>query len=230
MARAPFDNRLFGRHKARGLTKAQKHRLATRLAALRIHIPDHRPVDPRALFARDPAQVWLEIGFGAGDHLVARAGQHQNIGFIGCEPFVNGLAKAIAGIDAHGLENVRLYDDNALVLMNHLASSSVDRVFMLYPDPWPKRRHWKRRLINKQTLDLLARIMKPEAHLCVATDIDANGAWILHHCQMHAFFSWTATGPRDWLRPWAGWPGTRYETKARAAGRRPIYLTFVRKP
>ncbi len=222
-------HRLHGRHKARALNKRQARAMAEVFPGLRIVLGAQDRVQPAGLFDRAPRKVWLEIGFGAGEHLIAQARDHPAIGFIGCEPFVNGIASTAAATAAYNLANIRLYGGNAMVLMERLAPATIDRVFLLYPDPWPKRRHWKRRFINTETLDQLARVMKPGADLRIATDIDANAAWILRHCRDHGDFFWTGRTAQDWLSPWPSWSGTRYECKAIAAGRRPVYLSFTRQ-
>ena len=174
--------------------------------------------------------IWLEIGFGGGEHLFARAQANPDRGLIGCEPFVNGVAKLLTLVDAAGLENVRIHDDDARLLLDVLPDACIERVFLLYPDPWPKARHNKRRFINPENLDQLARIMVPGAELMFASDIAANVRWTLAHIRRHPAFEWCASGPQDWRAPPARWPGTRYEAKALEAGRIPAYLSFRRMP
>jgi tRNA (guanine-N7-)-methyltransferase len=174
------------------------------------------------------ASVTLEIGFGGGEHLAAEARAHPNAGFIGCEPFVNGMAKLLAVIAAEGLANVRLWDRDATELLPLLPADSIDAVYLLYPDPWPKRRQRKRRFISDETLRALARIMRPGAELRFATDIDDYAGWALAHVRRSSDFEWTAQRADDWRQPWDGWPGTRYEAKAMREARPPSYLTFRR--
>jgi tRNA (guanine-N7-)-methyltransferase len=173
--------------------------------------------------------VWLEIGFGGGEHLAAQARAHPDIGFIGCEPFVNGIAKLLAVIDREGLANIRVWDADATRLIAMLPPGSIARASLLYPDPWPKRRHRKRRFISDESLETLARVMAPGAHLRFATDIDDYAGWALARVQRSGAFAWTAERPDDWRQPWPDWPGTRYEAKAIKEGRRPAYLTFERQ-
>ncbi len=185
--------------------------------------------DPAALFGGRPGPVWLEIGFGGGEHLVAAARRHPEVNLIGCESFLNGIAKALELIEADGLGNIRLHDGDARNVIEALPSGAVGRVYLLYPDPWPKRRQHKRRFVSDETLARLARIMGPGAELRVATDSDDYAGWILARVLASPHFTWTAAAAKDWQEPWDSWPGTRYEAKAKAAGRRPVYLTFARR-
>jgi len=216
----------FGRRKGKSLRAGQESLIETLLPGLRLD-PGR---DPRDAFGRPIQGLWLEIGFGGGEHLTARARAHPNIGFIGCEPFVNGLAKLLAVIDREGLDNIRLWDRDATRLLPALPPASLDQATLLYPDPWPKRRHRKRRFISDESLETLARVMAPGAHLRFATDIDDYAGWALARVLRSHHFTWTADRPDDWRKPWPDWPGTRYEAKALKAGRAPQYLTFVRDP
>ena len=173
--------------------------------------------------------MWLEIGFGAGEHLAAQAEAHPGIGFIGVEVFENGVARLVAEIDRRGLANIRIFPDDARMLLDALAPASLGRVFILFPDPWPKTRHHKRRLVSTATLDRLAVLMRPGAELRLATDDRDYLAWMLEHATAHPEFAWLARGPADWRERPADWPPTRYEEKARAAGRTPAFLRFARR-
>jgi tRNA (guanine-N7-)-methyltransferase len=172
--------------------------------------------------------VRLEIGFGGGEHLVCRATEAPGVGFIGVEPFVNGMAKALVAISARGLGNVRVSDADALSVLDWLPDASLGRVSLLYPDPWPKKRHWKRRFVGPDTVARLARVIRPGGAFHFASDIDSYVDWTLWHVRQNPSFAWTATRPADWLNPFSGWPGTRYEAKALREGRRPAYLAFLR--
>jgi tRNA (guanine-N7-)-methyltransferase len=218
-----------GRRKGKALRPQRAERLERLLPALKIAAGD-APLDPGRLCSRPIADLHLEIGFGGGEHLLARALENPGIGFIGCEPFINGLAKLIDAIEANGLANIRLFDDDARLLIDRLPAGSVGRVYLLYPDPWPKRRQRKRRFVSAENLAALARAMKPGAELRFATDIDDYAGWTLARILASADFLWPATGADDWRRPWAEWQSTRYEAKALKAGRKPIYLTFLRAP
>ena len=172
--------------------------------------------------------MWIEIGFGGGERLAARARAHPEIGFIGCEPFVNGVAKLLGVIARDRLRNIRIWDAEATELLADLPSGSIAGVCLLYPDPWPKRRHRKRRFVSDENLEALARAMTPGAQLRFATDIDDYAGWALARVMRSGAFRWTAERPADWRQPWPGWPGTRYETKALSEARKPVYLTFER--
>jgi tRNA (guanine-N7-)-methyltransferase len=173
-------------------------------------------------------ETWLEIGFGGGEHLAAQARTHRDVNIIGCEPFVNGMAKLLAVIEHERLDNIRVWDDDVTDLLPTLPDASFDRVYILYPDPWPKRRQRKRRLVSDENLAMLARVMKPGAELRFASDIDDYIGWVLARILRSPHFRWTATRANDWRTPYEGWPGTRYEAKAIREGRVPSYLTLVR--
>jgi tRNA (guanine-N7-)-methyltransferase len=223
----------FGRRKGKQLRPGQDRLLRELLPDLRITLPgavapEAALLDPAALFPRAPEQVWLEIGFGGGEHLAFQSRSHPEIGFIGVEPFVNGVAKLLGVVDADGTANIRLWDDDATKLLPTLAPGSVDRVYLLYPDPWPKRRQRKRRFVSDETLLNLARVLKPGGEFRFATDIDDYAGWTLARVARCSAFAWTAREAADWRRPWPDWPGTRYEAKAFREGRKAAYLTFRR--
>ncbi|AWM88797.1 tRNA (guanosine(46)-N(7))-methyltransferase TrmB [Microvirga sp. 17 mud 1-3] len=214
----------FGRRKGKRLRAGQDDLVRTLLPALRV-TPG---VAPEAQFPRPGRETWLEIGFGGGEHLAAQARAHPDINIIGCEPFVNGMAKLLAVVDHEKLDNVRIWDEDVTDLLPHLPDACLDRVYILYPDPWPKRRQRKRRLVSDETLKALARLMKPGAELRFASDIDNYIGWVLARILRSPDFRWEATGPDDWRKPYEGWPGTRYEAKAIREGRVPSYLRIVR--
>jgi tRNA (guanine-N7-)-methyltransferase len=228
MAEAPHPREQFyGRRRGRPLRLGQRERRTTLLPRLSFVLPDSGGLDPSSLFAL-PREVWLEIGFGGGEHLASAAAGAPAADFLGCEPFVNGVAKTVARIARLGLANVRLHAGDATDLLTALPTASVDRIYLLYPDPWPKRRHRKRRFVSDGALAMMARVLKRGAELRFATDIDDYAAWTLARVARCPLFEWRAERSGDWLEPWPDWPGTRYEAKAKAQGRRPIYLTFVR--
>lgn len=198
------------------------------LPRLRVAVPEDGIVEPASLFPRSPEAVRLEIGFGGGEHLAAAARAHPETGFIGCEPFVNGMAKLLGVIDQEGLGNIRLWDRDAAELLPALPARSLDGVDLFYPDPWPKRRQRKRRFVSDESLAALARVLRPGGLFRFATDIDDYAGWVLARVLRSTEFRWSAARPDAWRRPFPGWPGTRYEAKALAEGRRPVYLTFVR--
>jgi tRNA (guanine-N7-)-methyltransferase len=224
----PEDRRFYGRRKGRPLRKGQQQLIDTLLPRLAIALPTAGRLDPRALFPHDPDRIWLEIGFGGGEHLAEQARANPDAGLIGCEVFLNGIATLLAQVTALGLGNVRVYPEDARDLLDALPDASLDRVFLLFPDPWPKRRHAERRFIQPANLDQLARLMKPGAEFRVASDDPTYIGWALAHLVRHPAFRWTAEGPQDWRARPADWPGTRYESKALREGRQPVFLRFTR--
>ncbi len=182
------------------------------------------------MFPRRPSEIWVEIGFGSGEHLAEQARRHPDIGFVGAEVFVNGVAALLGHIERLGLTNVRIFDDDARLLLMALPESSIGRMFLLFPDPWPKMRHAKRRFIGPANLPVLARLLADHAELRIATDDVGYVRWTLQHVMGRSEFSWGATGPQDWRAPPEGWVETRYQRKAAAAARRPVFLCFQRRP
>ena len=222
--------RIYGRRRGRKLRTGRQQLYDELLPRLVLSLPEHGPIDPAALFPTRPQAVWLEIGFGAGEHLAEQAQHHPEVGFIGCEVFENGVARLVGEIATRGLANIRIFADDARLLLDRLPPASIGRVFILFPDPWPKERHHKRRLVARPTLDRLAAVMQPGAELRLATDDPDYLAWMLDHLAVHGDFLEPANRPADWHRRPDDWPPTRYEEKARAAGRTPAFLRFVRRP
>ena len=224
---AAHELRSFGRRKGRGLSPRQDALLSELLP--RIKVDFGRPLgdmlsDPEGL----APPLWLEIGFGGAEHLLWQAERNRQVRIIGCEPFEEGVVKALAGIDSAGLDNIRLHDDDARPLLRWLPAASLDRCFILFPDPWPKKRHIKRRLISAATLALVARAMKPGAELRIGTDIGDYARTILLAMTDCPQFAWQARSATDWrIRP-DDWPQTRYEAKGLREGRRCTYLRFLR--
>jgi tRNA (guanine-N7-)-methyltransferase len=219
----------YGRRKGKKLRKGQETLVINLLPQLQV--PRDGIVEPEALFdgVPPPSRLILEIGFGGGEHLAADARAQPEAGFIGCEPFVNGMAKMLATIERERLANIRLWDRDAGELLPRIVPASLDLVYLLYPDPWPKRRQRKRRFLNQKTLALIGQSLKPGGELRFATDIDDYAGWALARVLRTPDLAWTAARPNDWRKPWAGWEGTRYEAKAIADGSVPSYLTFVRR-
>jgi tRNA (guanine-N7-)-methyltransferase len=189
--------------------------------------PARKEISLPALFGRD-GPVWLEIGFGAGEHMCAQAAAHPGVGIIGCEPYINGVAALMSKIDREDLTNIRVHAGDARDLLDVLPVSSLDRAFLLYPDPWPKTRHHRRRFANPENFIPLARALKPGAHLRVATDIPDYVRHTLEVMNALPEFEWLAERAEDWRTPWADWHRTRYEAKAIREERTPHYLTFRR--
>lgn len=218
----------FGRRKGKPLRERQVQHLATLLPELKVDLSTEAPADITTLYGFKPERMRLEIGFGGGEHLIHRALETPQTAFIGVEPFVNSMAKLIGRVEETGAKNIRLYDDDATELLDWLPANSIDQIDFLYPDPWPKKKHWKRRFVSRVNLDRFARVLKPGGLFCFASDIDTYVNWTLMHCGTHPAFVWTAENAADWLTPYAGWPGTRYEAKAKREGRKSAYLTFRR--
>jgi len=218
---------LHGRRKARPLRATRRRLVEQLLPQLQIDLTAPN-FDMASCFDFRPEQVWLEIGFGAGEHLAWQAAHNRRIALIGAEPFINGVARLLAEIERTGLENIRIHPDDARALIDALPASSIDRCFLLFPDPWPKRRHYKRRFVRPETLDQLARIMRPGAELRLATDHRGYGRWMLAHLLRHPAFEWPAERAADWRLRGADWPPTRYEAKSRDAGRDAVYYRFRR--
>ncbi|TKT74921.1 tRNA (guanine(46)-N(7))-methyltransferase TrmB [Aquamicrobium sp. LC103] len=219
----------FGRRHGKTLRPVQAGAVSRLLPALKVDLDRPAPADPRELFPVAVGAVRLEIGFGGGEHLHHEAGRFSDTGFIGVEPFVNGMAKFLAQLEAEPRANIRVYDDDATRLLDWLPEGSVDGIDLLYPDPWPKKRHWKRRFVSAANLDRFARVMRTGAKFRFASDIDTYVNWTLAHCRAHPSFEWIASSPDDWRLAYEGWPGTRYEAKAVREGRAPAYLAFLRR-
>ncbi len=219
-----------GRRKGRRLRPGRQALLDSYLPRLRVDLPrDGACIEPLALFGRPLRDLWLEIGFGAGEHLVAQADAHRDVGFIGCEPFINGVAAALSEIQALKLDNVRILDDDARLMLNALNDASVGKIFVLFADPWPKTRHNERRFIAAGTVEAMARILRDGGELCFASDHMDYVRWVLDHLTRDDRFSWTARQPADWRRRPDDWFPTRYEAKALARGASCVYLRFERK-
>jgi tRNA (guanine-N7-)-methyltransferase len=219
---------LYGRRKGRTLSPRRAALLEAELPRRLVDIAVPPPADLGVLFPHRPQRIRLEIGFGGGEHLLARAAAEPGAGFIGIEPFVEGMAKAVAALAERDMGNVRLYGGDASEFLDWLPSASLDSVDLLYPDPWPKKRHWKRRFVSPGNLHRLARVLKPGSDFRFASDIPSYVEWTLVLVTRRPDFFWTAERASDWTEPFPGWPGTRYERKALAAGRRPTYLAFKR--
>lgn len=224
------DPRFYGRRKGKRLKLGQKDRLETLYPRLRLSLPpEGEALDPFSLFPHPVREVWLEIGFGGGEHLAAQAKANPDVGFIGAEPFINGIAKLVRSIEAEGLTNIRIYGDDVRPFLERLPTGCLSRAFLLFPDPWPKARHARRRFICPENLAALARLLKLGAQFRVASDDMSYIRWTLRHAPVHPAFSWAVQGPADWRHRWADASPSRYEEKALRQGRHPKYLTFLRK-
>jgi tRNA (guanine-N7-)-methyltransferase len=218
----------FGRRKGHALKPRQAALFETLLPKLALDLDRPAAPDLRALFEGVTA-VRLESGFGGGEHLVAEAERNPTIGFIGIEPFINGMAKALASIHDRGLANIRLHHGDATDVLAWLPRASLVRFDLLYPDPWPKRRHWKRRFVQQASLAEIARVLRPGGEFRFVTDWPDYAAWTLRLLARATDFEWTAERADDWRLPWPGFTSTRYEAKAKREGRVPCYLIFRRK-
>ena len=230
MANSPENDNLhtaelrsFGRRRARKFGARQQRLWTEQRAAVTLDLA--APFDQQF---PGPAPLWLEIGFGGAEHLLWQAGHNPHVRLIGCEPFEDGVVKALGGIEDRKLANIRLHADDARPLLRWLPDSSLNRVFVLFPDPWPKKKHVKRRLVSTPLLDQLARVMKPGAQLRIGTDIGDYARTILLALTAHAAFEWPARGPDDWRIRGDDWPETRYEQKAVREGRARYYFKFRR--
>ena len=220
---------LYGRRRGRALRPSQGALLDTLLPVLRFELPATGELDPRRLFSLEVGEIWLEVGFGAGEHLAAQARANPHHGLIGCEVFENGIVKLLAEAKRDGLGNLRLFIDDARLLIAALRPASLARVFILFPDPWPKQRHQKRRIVSGHILDELARAMSDGAELRLATDDMDYARSMLECAGGHVDFERLTRGPDDWRSRPADWPVTRYEQKAASAGRRTVFLRFRRR-
>jgi tRNA (guanine-N7-)-methyltransferase len=218
----------FGRRKGHKLRDHQAGLMTSLLPQLTIEIgAPAKPVEQ--LFGSQVASLRLEIGFGGGEHLLAEADAHPTTGFIGCEPYINGLAKILAQLESSPRVNVRLFAGDAAELLAWLPEGSLRRIDLIHPDPWPKRRHWKRRFVQDRTIAAMARALTDGGEFRFVSDIDDYAAWTLAHFRGAEDFRWTAERADDWRRPWPGFTMTRYGRKAEREGRRATYLIFRRR-
>ncbi len=221
----------YGRLKGKSLKPSQKGYIDEDLAALSPGAvgweanPERNPLDLDALFGGRP--VWLEIGFGGGEHMVHQAARNPGVGIIGAEPYINGVAMLLGKIRRAGVDNVAVHPGDVRDMFDVLPERSIDRAFLLYPDPWPKARHHRRRFVTPEHLEPLARVLKPGAVFRVATDIEDYVRQTLEQVPRFGF-EWLGERAEDWQRPWDDWLSTRYEQKALRARRVPHYLTFRR--
>ncbi|WP_412565575.1 tRNA (guanine(46)-N(7))-methyltransferase TrmB [Thalassobius sp. MITS945101] len=227
---APWRN-FYGRFKGKGLRDSQQKYLDEDLAALSPGAvgweenPDRSALDLAEMFPGK--DVWLEVGFGGGEHMVHQAASNRDVGIIGCEPYINGVAMLLGKIRDAEVDNVKVHPGDARDMMDVLPAQSISKAFLLYPDPWPKKRHHRRRFVTQEHLQPLAEVLKPGAIFRVATDIPDYVRQTLQEVPK-AGFEWLAEGPTDWREPWGDWISTRYEQKALREGRTPHYLTFRR--
>jgi tRNA (guanine-N7-)-methyltransferase len=218
----------FGRRKGHRLRKKQAQLMETLLPHLAIDVARPAPADLTTLFPLPVTDVAIEIGFGGGENLIAQAVAKQRTGFIGVEPFVNGMAKALAAIETAALRNIRLHFDDVASLIAWLPAASLTRIELIHPDPWPKRRHWKRRFVQDATVAQFARTLRRGGDVRFVTDVADYAAWTLRHFIRSADFEWTAQRADDWRKAWPDFAGTRYHAKATRERRPPCFLVFRR--
>jgi tRNA (guanine-N7-)-methyltransferase len=216
----------FGRRKGHKLRPHHARLIEQLLPKLALDLGRPAPAELPALFPLPVDQVQLEIGFGGGEHMIAQAGDNPRIGFIGVEPFVNGMAKALAAIESRDLKNIRLHFDDALDLLTWLPEQSMTRIDLIHPDPWPKRRHWKRRFVQDEMIERLARVLRAGGEFRFVTDIADYASWTLQHLLRSKDFEWTAQCADDWRKPWHGFVQTRYHAKAAREQRASCFLIF----
>jgi len=216
----------FGRRKGHPLRSRQVALFDTLLPRIAPDLSKPAPADLRTLFAQPLDGMRLEIGFGGAEHLIAQAAANPRTGFIGSDAFVNAIGKALVAIEDNSLANIRLHFGDASELIDWLPAGALSRIDLLYPDPWPKRRHWKRRFVQDDSLKRLARILESGGELRFATDIADYAAYALARVLRSKDFIWTAEQASDWRQPWPDFAGTRYEAKAKREGRAPAYFIF----
>jgi len=229
---SPDKRRLWGRRVGRPLKKDRLDALDNILPVVAIpkdKITVARNLDPAALFSKPFREFWFEIGFGNGEHLAALKNNYLDVGFIGAEPFVNGMANLLKDLTDKPLDNIRVFMDDAMLVVRSLTDSSLERIYILNPDPWPKVRHHKRRIVSQNNLTEFARVLKPGGRLVLATDVDALAEWMVTESMNHPAFEWTANSAKDWQTPPSEWIETRYAFKGKQAGRRQTFLVFRKK-
>ncbi len=222
------QRRIYGRRQSHRIRPARRRLLENRLPDIQIRLPeDGSAINLDELPSQQARSFWLEVGFGGGEHLAEQAAANPDVLLVGCEPYVNGVARLLSLIE--NADNVRVVIDDARLLLKALPTASLDRIFVLFPDPWPKTRHHKRRIVNPETLSDMARILKPGGELRLATDIMSYARSMLSSTLANGQFDWLAQGPDDWRKRPEDWPQTRYEAKARTAGRSPVFFRFLRR-
>lgn len=224
---------IFGRRRGRKFSPTRETTFADWLPRLSIALPpEGRVLHPASLFATPMKEYWVEIGFGDGQHLFALADANPEVGFLGVEPYEPGVAKLVSRIarrvEAGGPDNIRILMDDARLLLKALPDGGIARGFTLFPDPWPKKRHQWRRIVNAETLNDWARLIPSGGELRLATDVPDYQRWMLRHILAEPRFDWQAATSADWLRRPADWPASKYEQKAISAGRTPHYYRLRR--
>ena len=221
----------YGRKSGKKLSKNQNYYILTYLPKVSIsgvsydENPERNKVKVKEIFG-DNSPIWLEIGFGGGEHLLSIAKKNSNIGIIGCEPYRNGEAMLLPRLSKANLNKVRVFMDDARILLEVLPDSSITKLFLLFPDPWPKTRHKQRRFINKENLEILKRVLKTDALIYIATDVNDYTKHVLQIFNNEDNFEWEADSASDWRNPWTDWENTRYFSKAKLSGRKTTFMIF----
>ncbi len=221
------EYRFYGRRQGRKLSPNKKTAIDNLLPKYEISnnfLAQNSNIDPVDFFDFTPKEIWLEIGFGGGEHLAKQALNNPDIGVIGCEPFINGISRLLTEIEDKNIKNIRIWSEDARIIMNKIKANTISRCFLLHPDPWPKKKHHKRRFIQEETLDMFANLMIKGSELRIATDDSNLADWMLDKIWHHKNFKWLAKKANDWkIRP-KDWPETRYGQKQLAG--KPVYLRF----
>ncbi len=221
----------YGRRRGKKLSKLQVYYIKNYLPKItpkgitRTENPTRTETQIKNIFG-EKRPLWLEVGFGGGEHLLSMAQKYPNVGIIGCEPYVNGVAMLLPRLVKKNLENVRLFMDDARILFEVLPDLSISKLFLLFPDPWPKKRHRRRRFINKENIELLKRILKIDALIYIATDVNEYSRYVLETFNDERSFQWMAESASDWRNPWKDWENTRYFLKAERSGKPTTFLIF----
>ncbi len=226
------DTRWYGRRRGRPLRKGQKFLIDHLLPNYRVKLPiiHKAQIDLNKLFGKIPNAIWMEIGFGFGEHIADLAIKNPRIGFIGCDPYINGVASLLAKIKYEGIENIRIFDNDVRLLFPFLPEACIERLLILFADPWPKHRHRGRRITVDDNLSEFARILANDGQLLFATDQHKFAAWSLANILRERRLQWTAHQSKDWREEPEGWTPTRYYIKARNNGKNPLYIHVKRRP
>lgn len=215
----PTQRYVWGRRQSRPLKDNQRKAMADLWPKVSLELPEQAMINTSELFAPPFKDLWVEIGFGGGEHLATQAARHPDVGFVGCEPFVNGVATLMVQIQEQSLHNIRIVKDDARLLLARLPDQSVGAIFVLFPDPWPKKRHNKRRIIQDASVDAFSRILKPAGSLILATDDAAYGIWMQEVMAHHSEFELVLEERTSVYERPKDWPITRYEQKGLSQGR-----------
>lgn len=229
----PPELRFFGRRKGPALSDRKQSLMDDLLPRISVPVDIEKEaapgdMDPAAMFDPPVHACWLEIGFGKGEHLAWQAGHNPEVGLIGCEPYLNGVAGLLTHIEEEGINNIRVYGDDARHILSRLPDASLERVFLIHPDPWPKRRHARRRFVNPPNLDQIARVLVDDGEFRIGTDHPIYREWTAIQMSFRSDFEWLANSPEDWLTRPDDWPETRYEAKALEG--RATYFRYRRQP